>query len=42
MARRVAERKGVLFTVGFRGRNGVKGGTSYAIALADIPSGSIE
>src|SRR6184192_332785 len=31
--------KGVLFTVGFSGRNGVKGGTSYAIAVADIPSG---
>jgi serine/threonine-protein kinase len=31
--------KGVLFTVGFRGRNGVIGGTSYAIAVADIPSG---
>ena len=31
--------KGVLFTVRFSGRNGVKGGTSYAIAVADIPSG---
>src|SRR6266576_1213324 len=31
--------KGVLFTVGFSGRNGLKGGTSYAIAVADIPSG---
>jgi len=31
--------KGVLFTVGFSGRNGVQGGTSYAIAVADIPSG---
>ena len=31
--------KGVLFTVGFSGRNGVKGGASYAIAVADIPSG---
>ena len=31
--------KGVLFTVTFNGRNGVKGGTSYAIAVADIPSG---
>src|SRR6266403_1158622 len=31
--------KGVLFTVGFSGRNGVKGGTSYAIAVADISSG---
>jgi DNA-binding SARP family transcriptional activator/dipeptidyl aminopeptidase/acylaminoacyl peptidase len=30
---------GVLFTVRFRGRTGVKGGTSYAIAVADIPSG---
>ena len=31
--------KGVLFTVGFSGRNGVKGGTSYAIDVAEIPSG---
>jgi DNA-binding SARP family transcriptional activator len=31
--------KGVLFTVGFSGRNGIKGGPSYAIAVADIPSG---
>jgi len=31
--------KGVLFTVGFGGRNGLKGRTSYAIAVADIPSG---
>jgi serine/threonine-protein kinase len=31
--------KGVLFTVGFSGRNGIKGGTSYAIAVAEIPSG---
>jgi serine/threonine-protein kinase len=31
--------KGVLFTVGFCGRNGVKGAASYAIAVADIPSG---
>jgi serine/threonine-protein kinase len=31
--------KGVLFTVRFRGRNGLKGGISYAIAVADIPSG---
>ncbi|PYO76180.1 MAG: hypothetical protein DMD63_15035, partial [Gemmatimonadetes bacterium] len=31
--------KGVLFTVGFCGRNGVKGGSSFAIAVADIPSG---
>src|SRR5438132_9619043 len=31
--------KGVLFTVGFSGRNGVKGGSSYAIGVADIPSG---
>jgi serine/threonine-protein kinase len=32
--------KGVLFTVGFIGRNGVKGAASYAIAVADIPSGT--
>jgi DNA-binding SARP family transcriptional activator/dipeptidyl aminopeptidase/acylaminoacyl peptidase len=32
--------KGVLFTVRFRGRNGVNRGTSYAIAVADIPSGN--
>src|SRR5438105_7800754 len=31
--------KGVLFTVGFCGRNGVQGGSSFAIAVADIPSG---
>jgi DNA-binding SARP family transcriptional activator len=31
--------KGVLFTVGFSGRNGVKGRTSFAIAVAVIPSG---
>jgi DNA-binding SARP family transcriptional activator len=31
--------KGVLFTVGFSGRNGVKGASSYAIAVAEIPSG---
>jgi serine/threonine-protein kinase len=31
--------KGVLFTVGFCGRNGVKDEGSYAIAVADIPSG---
>jgi serine/threonine-protein kinase len=31
--------KGVLFTVGFCGRNGVKGASSFAIAVADIPSG---
>jgi DNA-binding SARP family transcriptional activator len=31
--------KSVLFTVGFSGRNGIKGGTSYAIAVAEIPSG---
>jgi serine/threonine-protein kinase len=31
--------KGVLFTIRFSGRNGLKGGTSYAIAVADIPSG---
>lgn len=31
--------RGVLFTVGFIGRNGVRGGASYAIAVAEIPSG---
>ncbi|MGZ3333608.1 MAG: BTAD domain-containing putative transcriptional regulator [Gemmatimonadaceae bacterium] len=31
--------KGVLFTVGFSGRNGSKDGSSFAIAVADIPSG---
>src|SRR5437899_4661725 len=31
--------KGVLFTVSFKGRQGVKGRTSYSIAVADIPSG---
>jgi len=31
--------KGVLFTIRFRGTNGTKGRTSYAIAVADIPSG---
>jgi DNA-binding SARP family transcriptional activator/Tol biopolymer transport system component len=31
--------KGVLFTVSFDRRNGVKGALSYAIAVADIPSG---
>ena len=31
--------KGVLFTVMFKGRNGVTGKTSYAIAVAAIPSG---
>ena len=31
--------KGVVFTVAFSGRNTVKGETSYAIAVADIPSG---
>jgi DNA-binding SARP family transcriptional activator/Tol biopolymer transport system component len=31
--------KGVLFTVSFSGKNGVKGSLSYAIAIADIPSG---
>jgi DNA-binding SARP family transcriptional activator/Tol biopolymer transport system component len=31
--------KGVLFTVAFNGRTGVKGGASFAIAVADIPSG---
>ena len=39
MARRAAQRKGVLFTVSFNRRNGVKGTLSYAIAVADIPSG---
>ena len=31
--------KGVIFTVAFRGKNAVKAGTTYAIAVADIPSG---
>jgi eukaryotic-like serine/threonine-protein kinase len=31
--------KGVLFTVTFSGKNGVKGSTSHAIAVAEIPSG---
>jgi serine/threonine-protein kinase len=31
--------KGVLFTVRFSGKNGAKGRTSSAIAVADIPSG---
>jgi serine/threonine-protein kinase len=31
--------RGVLFTVAFNGRNGIKGRNSYAIAVADIPSG---
>jgi DNA-binding SARP family transcriptional activator len=31
--------KGVLFTVLFNGRNGVERRTSYAIAVADVPSG---
>jgi DNA-binding SARP family transcriptional activator len=31
--------KGVLFTVRFLGKNGAKGRISYAIAVADIPSG---
>jgi Tol biopolymer transport system component len=31
--------KGVLFTIAFNGRNGAQGKTSYAIAVADIPSG---
>src|SRR5881396_653265 len=31
--------KGVLFTVRFRGKSGAKGRISYAIAVADIPSG---
>jgi DNA-binding SARP family transcriptional activator/Tol biopolymer transport system component len=30
---------GVLFTVWFSGKNGVKGGTSHAIAVAEVPSG---
>jgi dipeptidyl aminopeptidase/acylaminoacyl peptidase/tRNA A-37 threonylcarbamoyl transferase component Bud32 len=31
--------KGVLFTVAFAGKNAVKAGTTYAIAVAEIPSG---
>jgi Tol biopolymer transport system component/tRNA A-37 threonylcarbamoyl transferase component Bud32 len=31
--------KGAIFTVAFRGKNAVKPGTTYAIAVADIPSG---
>ena len=31
--------KGVLYTVTFSGENGVKGSTSHAIAVAEIPSG---
>ena len=31
--------KGVLYTVTFSGRNGVKGSTSHAIAVAEVPSG---
>ena len=31
--------KGVLFSVTFKGRNGVKDSLSYAIAVADVPSG---
>src|SRR5438034_425771 len=31
--------EGVLFTVWFSGKNGVKGGTSHAIAVAEVPSG---
>jgi hypothetical protein len=31
--------KGVLFTVTYSGRNGVKNGASFAIAVAEIPSG---
>src|SRR5213080_1030138 len=31
--------KGVLFTIRFSAKNGAKGKTSYAIAVADIPSG---
>jgi hypothetical protein len=32
--------KGVLFTIRFSAKNGAKGRTSYAIAVADIPSGT--
>src|SRR5256714_10465359 len=31
--------KGVLYTVTFSGKNGVKGATSHAIAVAEVPSG---
>ena len=31
--------KGVLFTLWFSGRNGVKGSISHAIAVAEVPSG---
>ena len=31
--------KGVLFTVAFNGKNAVRSGTSFAIAVAEIPSG---
>lgn len=31
--------KGVLYTVTFSGKNGVKGSTSHAIAVAEVPSG---
>ena len=31
--------KGVLFTIGFVGRNGVKGAATFSIGVADIPSG---
>lgn len=31
--------KGVLFTAWFSGKNGVKGSTSHAIAVAEVPSG---
>jgi serine/threonine-protein kinase len=31
--------KGVLFTVAFTGKNAVKAGTTFAIAVAEIPSG---
>ena len=31
--------KGVIFTVAFRGKNAVRSGTTYAIAVADVPSG---
>src|SRR2546425_3185435 len=40
MARRAAQRKGVLFTVRFRGKNGARGRISLSIAVADIPSGT--
>jgi len=39
MARRATNGKGVLFTVRFLGKSGAKDRISYAIAVADIPSG---